>query len=73
MLRDGKEHLMNEQHTDGAAAPPGDTVADKAEDVLGNLTGGTEEHPVEGHAHEAQRETPRETRPNPVQGPRNQG
>ncbi len=53
---------MNEQHTEGAAAPR-DTVKDKAEDVLGNLTGGAEEHPVEGHADEAQRETPRETRP----------
>ncbi len=49
---------MNEQHTEDAAAPPRDTVADKAEDVLGNLTGGAEEHPVEGHADEAQRETP---------------
>jgi len=47
---------MNEQHTEGAAAPR-DTVKDKAEDVLGNLTGGAEEHPVEGHADEAQRET----------------
>ncbi len=53
---------MNEQHTEGAAVPPRDTVADKAEDVLGNLTGG-EEHPVKGHADEAQRETPRDARP----------
>lgn len=48
---------MNEQHTDGAVASERDTVADKAEDVLGHLTGGAEEHPIEGHADEAQRET----------------
>ncbi len=54
---------MNEQHTKDTAGPPRDTVADKAEDVLSKRTGGTEEHPVEGHADEAQRETPRETRP----------
>ncbi len=55
---------MNEQPTEGAAPPPRDTVADKAEDVLRKRTGGTEEHPVEGHADEAQREISRETRQN---------
>ncbi len=54
---------MNEQHTEGAA-PPHDTVADNVEDVLRKRTGGTEEHPVEGRADEAQRETPHETRQN---------
>jgi hypothetical protein len=49
---------MNEQHSDGVAAPSRDTVADKVEDVLNKRTGGNEEHPVEGHAEEAQRETP---------------
>ena len=53
---------MNEKHTDGAAPPPHDTAADKVEDVLRKRTGGAEEHPVEGHADEAQRETPGETR-----------
>jgi hypothetical protein len=61
---------MNEQHTEGTAEPPRDTVADKAEDVLGHLTGGNEEHPVEGHADAAQRETPRETRPDRGNGTR---
>ncbi len=51
-----KEPLMNEQHTDGTAAPPQDTAAGKVEDVLRKQTGGTEEHPIEGHADEAQRE-----------------
>jgi len=41
-----------------------DTVADNVEDVLRKRTGGTEEHPVEGRADEAQRETPHETRQN---------
>ncbi len=59
---------MNEQHSEGA--PPRDTVADKTEDVLGNLTGGAEEHPVEGHADEAQRETPRDTQPDHGAGER---
>jgi len=58
-----KEPLMNEQHTAGAA-PPHDTVADNVEDVRRKRTGGTEEHPVEGRADEAQRETPHETRQN---------
>ncbi len=58
-----KEPLMNEQHTDGAA-PPHDTASDNVEDVLRKRTGGTEEHPVEGRADEAQRETPHETRQN---------
>ena len=61
MTRDRKGPPINEQHTEGTAAPPRDTVADKAEDVLGHLTGGNEEHPVEGHADAAQRETSRET------------
>jgi len=47
---------MNEQHTDGAASPPHDTAADNVEDVLRKRTGGIEEHPVECHATEAQRE-----------------
>ncbi len=55
---------MNEQHTDGAAPPPRDTAADKVEDVLSKRTGGAEEHPVEGRADEARRETPGETRQN---------
>jgi len=50
-----KEPLMNEQHTEGAE-PPHDIAADKVEDVLRKRTGGTEEHPVEGRADEAQRE-----------------
>lgn len=50
-----KEPLMNEQDTDGTT-PPHDTTADNVEDVLRKRTGGTEEHPVEGHADEAQRE-----------------
>ncbi len=51
-----KDPLMNEQHTDGTAAPPQDTTANNVEDVLRKRTGGIEEHPVEGHADEAQRE-----------------
>ncbi len=61
---DRKGPSMNEQHTEGAAPPAHDTAADKVEDVLRKRTGGTEEHPVEGHADEAQRETPGETRQN---------
>jgi len=49
---------MNEQHSADAAAPARDTVADNVEDVLRKWTGGNEEHPVEGHADEAQRATP---------------
>jgi len=55
---------MNEQHTDGVASSTHDVAADKGEDVLSKRTGGTEEHPVEGHVDEAQRETPGETRQN---------
>ncbi len=47
---------MNEQHTEGSTSSPGDTAADKVEDVLRKRTGGTEEHPIEDHADEAQRE-----------------
>jgi hypothetical protein len=47
---------MNEQHTAGAATSSHDAAADKVEDVLRKRTGGTEEHPVEGHADDAQRE-----------------
>ncbi len=61
---DRKGPSMNEQHTEGAAPPSHDTAADKVEDVLSKRTSGTEEHPVEGHADEAQRETPGETRQN---------
>jgi len=50
-----KEPLMNEQHTESTAAPH-DTTANNVEDVLRKRTGGIEEHPVEGHADEAQRE-----------------
>jgi hypothetical protein len=57
---------MNEQHSDSAAAPARDTVADKVEDVLSKRIGGNEEHPVEDHADEAQRETP----PDPGNGKR---
>jgi len=64
MTCDRKGPSMNEQHTEGAAPPVHDTAADKVEDVLRKRTGGTEEHPVEGHADEAQRETPGETRQN---------
>ena len=46
---------MNEQHTESTAAPQ-DTTANNVEDVLRKRTGSTEEHPVEGHADEAQRE-----------------
>ncbi len=59
-----KEPLMNKQHTEGAAPPPHNTAADKVEDVLRKRTGGAEEHPVEGRADEAQRETPHETHQN---------
>ncbi len=59
-----KEPLMSEQHTADAATSSHDAAADKVEDVLGKRTGGTEEHPVEGRADEAQRETPHETRQN---------
>ncbi len=45
---------MNGQDTEGTVARA--TAADKVEDVLGKRTGGTEEHPIEGHADEAQRE-----------------
>ncbi|MDQ2830859.1 MAG: hypothetical protein M3Y74_17665 [Chloroflexota bacterium] len=55
---------MNEQPADGASTPLCDTAAGKVEDVLRKQTGGTEEHPVEGHADEAQRETPYETHHN---------
>lgn len=58
VARDRKGPPMDEQHSDSPAAPQRDTVADKADDVLGNLTGGSEEHPVESHADEAQRATP---------------
>ena len=51
-----KEPLMNEQHTEDAVTSSHDTAADNVEDVLRKRTGGTEEHPVEGHADEAQRE-----------------
>jgi len=63
---------MIEQHragdVDGAAAPARDTVADNVEDVLRRRTGGNEEHPVEGHADEAQRATPRKTLPDQGDG-----
>jgi len=65
-----KEPLMSEQHTAGAATSSHDAAADNVEGVLGNLTGGSEEHPVEGHATEAQRETPRETPPDQGNGNR---
>ncbi len=57
---------MNEQHSADVATPARNTVAEKVEDVLNKQTGGNEEHPVEGHAEEAQREPPRE--PLPDQG-----
>jgi len=55
---------MNGQDTEGTVARAHDTTANKVEDVLRTRTGGTEEHPVEGRADEAQRETPHETRQN---------
>jgi len=59
-----KDPLMNGQDTEGTVACPHDTTANKVEDVLRKRTGGTEEHPVEGRADDAQRETPGETRQN---------
>ncbi len=56
--------LMNGQDTEGTVARAHDTTANKVEDVLRKRTGGTEEHPVEGRADEAQRETPGETHQN---------
>jgi len=70
LTRDRKGLLMNEQPTGGASTPPRETAADKVEDVLRKRTGGTEEHPVEGRADEAQRETPRETPPDQGNGNR---
>ncbi len=55
---------MNGQDTEGTVARAHDTTANKVEDVLRKRTGGTEEHPVEGRADEAQRETPYETHHN---------
>ncbi len=61
---------MNGQDTEGTVARAHDTTANKVEDVLRKRTGGTEEHPVEGRADEAQRETPRETPPDQGNGNR---
>ncbi len=61
---------MNGQDTEGTVARAHDTTANKVEDVLRKRTGGTEEHPVEGRADEAQRETPGET---PGETHQNQG